>query len=214
MEEWTMISPSISYLFLLSFDALLNIPLNNKNYSCFVTDYVNSTEVTETPYPGVAATMSGLFSPKMTVTASLKQRKGSGDRFQPLSQKYFTDPSLVSWQDLLLFIFLFNWWFLFYFVFRSICFISWREKRMSWLTSDWDISDELTEIPWFSSSLTCQSVAPWHLWFYSFADFSAELATPKTPWCSWYPHTSQHNHLVIANTFLCGHFILPNFWIF
>lgn len=124
-----MISPSISYLFLLSFDTLLNIPLNNKNYSCFVTDYVNSTEVTETPYPGVAATMSGPFSPKMTVTASLKQRKGSGDRFQPLSQKYFTDPSLVSWQDLLLFFSSFYLTDDFYFILSFAVFVLYPEGK-------------------------------------------------------------------------------------
>lgn len=111
MGERTMISLSISHLFLLSFDSLLNIPLNNKIYSCFVTDYVNSTRAIETSYPEIAATTSQLFSSEMTVTVFLKEGRGSGDGFQALSQKCCTDPSLTSWQYLFLFLFIFllNW---------------------------------------------------------------------------------------------------------
>jgi len=44
--------------------------------------------------------MPWLFSPEMTATAFLKEGRGTGDGFQALSQKRFTDLSLVSWQCL------------------------------------------------------------------------------------------------------------------
>lgn len=151
---------TISYLFLLSFDSHLNVPLNNEDeWNLYLLCYrlcKIGQEWWQKLIPWNCSNHFTVVQPRNDSHSFLKGGKGNRDGFQALSQKCSTDPSPASWQCLFLFLLSVyltdNILFFPYFFFSSEVNLKVpTERRMFLLSSNWNISEELSGITWFSS---------------------------------------------------------------
>lgn len=207
---------TISYLFLLSFDSHLNVPLNNEDeWNLYLLCYrlcKIGQEWWQKFIPWNCSNHFTVVQPRNDSHSFLKGGKGNRDGFQALSQKCSTDPSPASWQCLFLFllsvyltdnILFFPNFFFFWSKFESPD----GKKNVSVeLKLKYFWGAEWNNLVQFSSSSACQRVASWHLWFIALLISKLSLQLRQ-----------RGGELVLFTLSVpirfCGHLILPNFWI-